>query len=69
MLAWLVSIDIVEMNHRHKPKKKKQFQKIQNKVHEEDLKTYFWKDEQFSKRKTHDFWKSFTLKLRFTLFF
>ena len=22
MLAWLVSIDIVEMNHRHKPKKK-----------------------------------------------
>ena len=23
MLAWLVSIDIVEMNHRHKPKKKK----------------------------------------------
>ena len=51
MLAWLVSIDIVEMNHRHKPKKESNSKRFKTKCMKKTLKLTFGKMSNFLKGK------------------
>ena len=57
MLAWLVSIDIVEMNHRHKPKKESNSKRFKTKYMKKTLKLTFGKMSNFLKGKLMIFGK------------